>query len=112
MEVVDDERWRSTCRIREERDERAVGQGDESKTVQVDERVVGPRKRGGGSDDALIDELTRSDAGKARSGARDATPDERDEAVRHLPEQKCASTLTARCARNVVGGDCGEDAGR
>ena len=96
MEVVNDERWRSVWWISEVRDERAVRQGDESKTVQVDERVVRPRKRGRGADDALVDELIRSDAREARSGESDRAPNERDEAVWHFLQHECASARTKK----------------
>ncbi len=84
MIIVSRKRWRTIGWIVVERDQRAVWQRDESEAVDVDERVVRPRKRGRGADDALIDELTRSNAREARSGKRHGTPNERDEAVGHL----------------------------
>ena len=103
MEVVNGQ-TRKTA----ECDECAVGQRDHSLTVEVvDKRVVRPRERGGGADDAFVDELTWSDAREAGSGARRRVPDQRREAIGHFAEKESVARLGAV----VVEGDGGENAG-
>jgi hypothetical protein len=108
---VDSERGRRICTSRwivQERDERAVGQRDQSEAVDVDERIVLPRKGGGGAGDALVDELSFRHVRDARCGASDRAPHQHHEIVGHLQEHDVDSDSGI----GIVEGDGGENAGQ